>query len=552
MADDFDVDIVQQLLEEAAAQMRIKQTRFGKKITSLVTELYDLVKVDEDSSSAAFSFGSQPSGVFLSPVVNDSMLSPSGTPSGRRSSQGGRRVSIDPTSIDNAKRKKIISARACVVCGRDDRPGEQRSKGFKCHECVGIPSKLDAFQIQIEEMGRVEKKVNGEGEKVINEFTFLHPLGKGSYGKVKLAVHNRSDQKYAAKILNKQSLKKVHKAGTLLTALDAVRSEISILKSLNHPNVIKMYSLIDDPDDTKLYLIMEYCEGGQLYHINTNGTPSTPMETERLKKMIVGIARGLQYLHQKGIVHRDIKPENILLDLHENVKLTDFGVSSECADDDDTMQNTEGSPAYFPPEEFAQIPVKGKAHDIWSFGVTVYAMAFGQLPFRASTLSELSNLVMNTEPAYPPEADIWLVDLIKQMLAKEQDYRPRADQLLEHPFISDVRTVKGYPVETIKVNVHVVEGIDAALLPKLPENTQAILLPINCHDKTKDRRGIEAMTSFMKNEGPEFQIIRSATYSSTLYSMKSDPRRKKLMKEKRNSIHCSALMPQPTLIFDKT
>ena len=111
MADDYDADIVQQLLEEAATQMRIKQTRFGRTITSLVSELYDLVKDEEGSS-----FSSQPSSGTFHP----------------------------PSSIDHASRKKIISARACVVCGRDDRPGEQRSKGFKCHECVGIPSKLEA------------------------------------------------------------------------------------------------------------------------------------------------------------------------------------------------------------------------------------------------------------------------------------------------------------------------------------------------------------------------------------------------------------------------
>jgi serine/threonine protein kinase len=489
MADEYDADIVQQMLEEALAQMRVKQNNFGKRITAIVKEIHDLVKSEAE-------------------VPADLAMSPGGN------------------KKEDAQ-KQVISARACVVCGRDDRPGLQRKSGFKCTDCVGLPSKLEKFSIQIEEMDRLDKHVNDEGEKVINEFAFLNNLGKGSYGKVKLAVHTKSDQKYAAKILNKQTLMKVHKAGTQQTAMDAVRTEIAILKALNHPNVIKMYALIDDPDETKLYLIMEFLEGGQLFQVNADGAPSEPMERERLKKHIVGIGRGLQYLHQKNIVHRDIKPENILLDLNDNVKLTDFGVSSSCREGDDTMHSTEGSPAYLPPEEFEQKPVKGKAHDIWSFGVTLYAMAFGYLPFRAQNRQELADLVIKADPVYPVGADPLLVDLLKSMLAKDQDNRLRADQVLEHPFVSDVRTVKGYPVETIKVNLQVVTGVEPSFLPEMPENTHAIVIPVNENKRTaNDRRGLDAMLSFMKLEGPEFQIIRSGVYCSTFYSIKSDPRRR--------------------------
>eukprot|EP00759_Apiculatamorpha_spiralis_P051074 PhF_6_TR5109/c0_g1_i1/m.7210/K07359/CAMKK2; calcium/calmodulin-dependent protein kinase kinase 2 len=314
--------------------------------------------------------------------------------------------------------------------------------------------------------------------------------------------------------------------------MDAVRTEIAILKALNHPNIIKMYALIDDPSETKLYLIMEYLEGGQLYHVNPDGTAGSPMEKERLKKHVVGIARGLQYLHQKNIVHRDIKPENILLDLHDNVKLTDFGVSTSCSEDDDVMDRTEGSPAYFPPEEFSHERVRGKAHDIWSFGVTVYAMAFGVLPFRGSSLAELGNAVMNTEPTYPIDADPHLVSLLKGMLQKDQLKRIRADHVLDHPFVADVRTVKGYPVETIKLNLQVVDGIQPAFLPQMPPDTQAIVIPItHDNDQQHELRGVHELVSFFKTEGPEFQIVRGGVYSTTLYSIKSDPRRKQLRKQ---------------------
>eukprot|EP00760_Papus_ankaliazontas_P007832 PhM_4_TR13552/c0_g1_i1/m.104365/K07359/CAMKK2; calcium/calmodulin-dependent protein kinase kinase 2 len=506
MADEFDPDIVEQMLDECLSQMRVKGKNFPTKICHLVKELGDLVKPPgNDSLTGA-----------------DSALSPLSAAAPGTASAGSN-VNQDAARPG----PKVISARACVVCGRDDRPGEQRKSGFKCTDCIGLPSKPGQYAVQVEEMFHSDKSVNEYGEKMINEFAFLHPLGQGAYGKVKLAVHTKSNQKYAAKILNKRTLMKVHKAGTQQTAMDAVRTEISIMKALNHPNIIKIYAVIDDPDAAKLYLIMEFLQGGQVYHVDMDGSPSEPVEKERLKKHIVGIARGLQYLHQKNIVHRDIKPENILLDLHDNVKLTDFGVSSSCTEEDDTMERTEGSPAYFPPEEFEAKPVKGKAHDIWSFGVTVYAMAFGHLPFNASSRQELADKVVNTEPEYPEGADTLLVDLIKHMLTKDQDKRIRVDQVLDHPFVVDVRTVKGFPVETIKLNLYVVEGIEPAFLPRVPEHTHAVVLPMNTHKlSTNDRRGVDAMTTFFTTEGPEFQIIRSGKYSATFYSIKSDPRRR--------------------------
>eukprot|EP00759_Apiculatamorpha_spiralis_P042152 PhF_6_TR40421/c1_g1_i2/m.60256/K07359/CAMKK2; calcium/calmodulin-dependent protein kinase kinase 2 len=512
MADEYDVELVSSLLDEALSQMKVKQTGFPKKITRTIRELYDLIATADTEGSGG----------------------DLGATSLRRSSIGSM-VMGSKTETG----KTVISARACVVCGREGRPGEQRKSGFKCKDCIGIPAKLDAFSVQVEEFDRMQREVTESGAKVINQFIFGHKLGKGAYGKVK-EVQTPSGQRFAAKILNKVTLQKVHKAGTQQTAMDAVRSEIAILKALTHPNVIKLYALIDDPDEAKLYLIMEFLEGGQVCVVNPDGTCATPpMEKERLKKHIVGIARGLQYLHQKNIVHRDIKPENILLDSHDNVKLTDFGVSSSCADEDDTMESTEGSPAYFPPEEFEHIKVKGKAHDIWSFGVTIYAMAFGQLPFRATNRQQLAEEVVKANPQYPEDADPYLVELLKLMLAKDQDHRIRCEQILEHPFVADVRIVKGYPVESIALNLHVLDHIDSKFLPKcIPPDTCAVVIPMNRKGPStspcaKDGRGLEALTTLLRNEGPSFQIIRGGVYSATLYSIRSDPRRK--LTERRKS-----------------
>lgn len=86
-----------------------------------------------------------------------------------------------------------------------------------------------------------------------------------------------------------------------------------------------------------------------------------PIDKERLKKYIVATCHGLQYLHENNIIHRDVKPENILLDANDNVKLTDFGVSASCGDSHDIMTETEGSPAFMAPENFSDLPSRGKA-----------------------------------------------------------------------------------------------------------------------------------------------------------------------------------------------
>lgn len=487
MADEYDPDMVEQLLEEALTQMRIKGRGFGTGIVGLVNDLADLAQIN-------------PRGLVVT--------SPQQIPVGEIREE-------QPKS-----EKKVISARACVVCGRDDRAGEQRKSGFKCTECIGLPSQ-NKFKPQVEEHEHMVRTTNEFGEKVINDFAFLKSLGKGSYGKVKLAVHNKSGQQYAVKILNKANLLRVH-AGSNTTAMDKVHQEIRIMKTLNHPNVIKIYSVVDDPDEYKLYLVMEFLEGGQIFHVDSSGVGKEPVEKERLKKYIVGIANGLAYLHGKGIVHRDIKPENILLDRHDNVKLADFGVSATCEHGTDVMTNTEGSPAFLPPEEFLSVPVQGRAQDVWAFGVTVYTMAFAKLPFRARSRQELEDLVVNHEPEFPHDADPLIVDLIKRMLKKDQTQRIPVSGVVDHPAVADVRTVKGFPVETITASIAVVdEPTDVAAVDN---KIQGVLVRRKGLDNKS--RGSEVLESFLNEEGPEFQLVRGGTYSVTLYSIKSDPRRK--------------------------
>eukprot|EP00756_Hemistasia_phaeocysticola_P038463 Hpha_TRINITY_DN16758_c2_g1::TRINITY_DN16758_c2_g1_i1::g.79101::m.79101/K07359/CAMKK2; calcium/calmodulin-dependent protein kinase kinase 2 len=202
----------------------------------------------------------------------------------------------------------------------------------------------------------VVKGEDEEGNKTINEYAVISELGRGSYGKVKLALHTESDVLFAIKIMNKSVLSRVktRDAHGEKTAFDDVLREIAIMKRLDHPNIVTLHEVIDDPDSNKLYLILDYLERGPVFDI---GKTETPLPICDVRKHLWSICQGLDYLHQLGIIHKDVKPDNILVDKEGVCRLTDFGVSQvhelilEDVDDDDDeeehealVNDTQGTP----------------------------------------------------------------------------------------------------------------------------------------------------------------------------------------------------------------
>lgn len=157
--------------------------------------------------------------------------------------------------------------------------------------------------------------------------------------------------------------------------VERVLREIKILKQLDHPHIIKLYEIIES--DERIYLIMEYAAGGELfdYIVSKDRLP----EREACK-MYRQVLEGIRYLHGAGIAHRDLKPENLLLDSSQNIKIVDFGLSNVYTSGQ-ILQTACGSPCYAAPEMIAAKPYNGLSVDIWSSGVTLYAMLVGYLPF---------------------------------------------------------------------------------------------------------------------------------------------------------------------------
>jgi hypothetical protein len=387
----------------------------------------------------------------------------------------------------------VISATTCIVCGKSDVPGEQRKSGFKCKNCIGKPNR-NKFVVQIDEMTFLDRTM----------FKLGPQLGRGQFGKVFAAEHSKSGQTFAMKVLNKASLAKRR-------ALDKVYAEIAIMKSMNHPNIIKIYCVMDDPDEDTLQIVMQYLPGGQVYTVDEDGRGKAPVPLGTLRRYVCGIATGLQYLHDKDIVHRDIKPENILLDTNGNVKLADFGVSSAHEKGADTMTATEGSPAFLPPEEYLNVPVQGRCQDIWAFGVTIYAMAFGELPFHAKSLSELSALITAVEPAWPADADPDMVDLVKMMLRKAQEQRPTVGDVLLHPFLQNVRCVKGVPTDLYQASIAVASSAAGVA------NCRADCGFVFAGVAAEQSKGVSQLLNFCAEEGSDLRLAKGGDYSVTLH-----------------------------------
>ncbi|PKC61449.1 kinase-like protein [Rhizophagus irregularis] len=319
--------------------------------------------------------------------------------------------------------------------------------------------------IEVKETNTVCKDYDpSTGNMMINKYMLIRELGRGVHGKVKLGKDMETGELFAIKVVDRATRRRLGQRNNDLTNEQKIRKEIAIMKKCIHPHVVRLKEVIDNPASRKIYMVIEYMEGGEIQWKNENDQPV--MSIDKARRIFRDVVVGLEYLHHQGIIHRDIKPANLLLTGDQVVKISDFGVShfsqrtlssqgkNQINTDDTDLTKTAGSPAFFAPELCfpAQRPPITKAIDIWALGVTLYCFVFGQCPFIADTEFELFFNVIPKQPLeFPNDIPITddLRDLFTKLLEKDPNKRITLEEVKKHPWvIADLTNPEKWREET--------------------------------------------------------------------------------------------------------
>ncbi|KAM3957896.1 calcium/calmodulin-dependent protein kinase kinase 2 [Aphomia sociella] len=363
-----------------------------------------------------------------------------------------------------------------------DRSALLRSHAAKSAECSGQGSPRPR---RIPRESRRVSLAQASGYVQLNQYRLLEPIGQGSYGIVKLAYNEEDDTHYAMKILSKRKL--MRRAGLFGRTpprrpgpgpppdpLQRVYREIAVLKKLDHPNVVKLVEVLDDPAEDQLYLVFQLLEGGPVIDIPTDN----PLSEHLARKYFRDAVLGVEYLHYQRIAHRDIKPANLLLG-EGRVQVADLGACGELAGGGGRLSGAVGTPAFRAPEATAQADKYiGEAADIWSLGVTLFAMVTGRVPWVGPTANELQRRVLEEPLTYPqrPQLSPSLKHLFSRMLDKNPATRATMQEIKENDWL----TADGKePLPSEQENCRLVEVTDedmARVVTSIPNLSTLILI----------------------------------------------------------------------------
>ncbi|XP_025016419.1 ribosomal protein S6 kinase alpha-2 isoform X2 [Tetranychus urticae] len=268
-----------------------------------------------------------------------------------------------------------------------------------------------------------------------NQFALLKVLGEGSFGKVylvKKTIGPDAGTLYAMKVLRKATLK--------VRDRERSKMERDILAEVNHPFIVKLNYAFQT--EGKLYLVLDYLHGGDLF---TRLNHEVMFTEEDVKFYLAELVLALDHLHSLGIIYRDLKPENILLDSGGHIKLTDFGLSKESLADDKTYSFC-GTVEYMAPEI-----INRKGHtvavDWWSFGVLMFEMLTGALPFRGGTRKETMNQILKSRIPMPQYLSVHAQCLLRSLFKRNPANRLGSGanggkDIMEHAFFETIDFTK--------------------------------------------------------------------------------------------------------------
>ncbi|KAE9602532.1 hypothetical protein Lal_00049589 [Lupinus albus] len=255
----------------------------------------------------------------------------------------------------------------------------------------------------------------------IGNYELGRTLGEGNFGKVKSARNTLSGKPFAVKILDKNKI-------INLNTTDQIKREIATLKLLRHPNVVRLHEVL--ASKTKIYMVLEYVTGGELFYKIASKGKLTEVEGRKLFQQLID---GVSYCHNKGVFHRDLKLENVLIDGKGNIKISDFGLSAlpQHLREDGLLHTTCGSPNYVAPEILANKGYDGATSDAWACGVILYVILTGYLPFDDRNLAVLYQKICKGDVQIPKWLSCGAQNMIKRVLDPNPKTRITMAQIKE-------------------------------------------------------------------------------------------------------------------------
>eukprot|EP01156_Anaeramoeba_ignava_P006077 Anaeramoba_ignava/a347683_55.p1 GENE.a347683_55~~a347683_55.p1 ORF type:complete len:2217 (+),score=613.13 a347683_55:83-6733(+) len=286
----------------------------------------------------------------------------------------------------------------------------------------------------------------------MENYQFIKTIGKGSFGKVKLAIHKLTNIQVAIKIISKALM------STKKNSQKRLQMELQILQKIRHPNIISLFEILEN--DHFVYLVLEYASGGELFDYIV---AHTKLDEDLSRRFFRQIIDGIDYCHRLNVVHRDIKPENILIDDQNNIKIIDFGLSN-FFHPNDLLQTFCGSPLYSAPEVISQKKYDGRKSDIWSAGVVLYTLLCGKLPFPGTNHKEVCEKILNGKFTIPQHVSLLAKDLLVKMIEFDTQKRITIDQIRAHQWFN-----LGYNGPPIRrpISTDLIQNIDTDIIREL-------------------------------------------------------------------------------------
>ncbi|KFO33288.1 SNF-related serine/threonine-protein kinase [Fukomys damarensis] len=266
----------------------------------------------------------------------------------------------------------------------------------------------------------------GYDGKIAGLYDLDKTLGRGHFAVVKLARHVFTGEKVAVKVIDKTKL------DTLATG--HLFQEVRCMKLVQHPNIVRLYEVIDT--QTKLYLILELGDGGDMFDYIMKHEEG--LSEDLAKKYFAQIVHAISYCHKLHVVHRDLKPENVVFFEKQGlVKLTDFGFSNKFQPGK-KLTTSCGSLAYSAPEILLGDEYDAPAVDIWSLGVILFMLVCGQPPFQEANDSETLTMIMDCKYTVPTHVSKECKDLITRMLQRDPKRRASLEEIENHAWLQGV------------------------------------------------------------------------------------------------------------------